>query len=58
VAQFHEVAGVLVYCSDYKCSHSISLSADRWPDDARLSDLDWNSKPAAARWLLLKEAAN
>ncbi len=32
--------GVLVYCSDYKCSHSVEMSADRWPDDARLSDIE------------------
>jgi hypothetical protein len=29
------VPGILVYCSDYKCSHSIALMADRWPVDAR-----------------------
>jgi hypothetical protein len=34
------VRGVLVYCADYKCSHSIAISADRWPDDVRLSDLE------------------
>ena len=27
------VCGVLVYCADYRCSHSVALSADRWPDD-------------------------
>jgi hypothetical protein len=27
------VRGVLVYCADYYCSHSVALSADRWPDD-------------------------
>jgi hypothetical protein len=32
------VRGLLVYCADYKCSHSISMSADRWADDVRLSD--------------------
>ena len=32
--------GILVYCSDYRCSHSIAISADPWPDDARLSDLE------------------
>jgi hypothetical protein len=30
--------GVLVYCADYHCSHSVALSADRWADDIRLSD--------------------
>jgi hypothetical protein len=34
------VRGVLVYCSDYKWSHSIAPMADRWPDDARLSDIE------------------
>jgi hypothetical protein len=31
---------VLIYCSDYKCSHSIEMSADRWPDDVRLSRIE------------------
>jgi len=34
------VRGVLVYCADYCCSHSIAISADRWPDDLRLSDIE------------------
>jgi hypothetical protein len=34
------VRGVLVYCADYHCSHSIAISADRWPDDLRLSDIE------------------
>jgi hypothetical protein len=34
------VRGLLVYCSDYRCSHSIEISADRWPDHVRLSDLE------------------
>ena len=25
--------GLLVYCADYRCSHSIAVSADRWPDE-------------------------
>ena len=33
------VHGLLIYCSDYRCSHSIAISADPWPDDVRLSDL-------------------
>lgn len=32
--------GVVVFCSDYKCAHSIKLSADCWPDDLRLSDIE------------------
>jgi hypothetical protein len=34
------VRGVLVYCSDYRCSHSLTLIADEWRDDLRLSDLE------------------
>jgi hypothetical protein len=34
------VRGVLIYCADYRCSHSIALSADPWPDKVRLSDLE------------------
>jgi hypothetical protein len=32
--------GIVVYCADYRCSHSIEMSADRWPDDVRLSDIE------------------
>jgi hypothetical protein len=32
--------GVVVYCQDYKCSHSQPLNADQWPDDLRLSDIE------------------
>lgn len=34
------VRGLLVYCSDYRCSHSAAISGDPWPDDARLSDIE------------------
>jgi len=34
------VRGVLIYCADYTCSHSIALSGGRWPDRVRLSDLE------------------
>jgi len=34
------VRGLLIYCSDYRCSHSIAISADPWPDHIRLSDLE------------------
>jgi hypothetical protein len=30
------VRGVLVYCSDYRCSHHVAISGDRWPDEVRL----------------------
>jgi hypothetical protein len=32
--------GILVYCTDYRCSHSIAMSADSWPEDVRLSDIE------------------
>nr|WP_084299191.1 hypothetical protein [Bradyrhizobium sp. WSM1743] len=35
-----DVRGVLVYCADYRCGHSVALSADCWPDDVRPSDLE------------------
>ena len=34
------VRGLLIYCADYRCSHSIAISGDRWPDHVRLSDID------------------
>jgi hypothetical protein len=34
------VRGILIYCADYTCSHSIAISGDRWPDHVRLSDLE------------------
>jgi hypothetical protein len=34
------VRGVLVYCADYKCSHSTAISGDRWLDDVRVSDIE------------------
>ena len=32
--------GLLIYCADYRCSHYIAISGDRWPDDIRLSDIE------------------
>jgi hypothetical protein len=32
--------GLLVYCADYKCAHSVEISGDRRPDHIRLSDLE------------------
>ena len=32
--------GLLVYRADHRCSHSIAVSADGWPDDVRLSDIE------------------
>ena len=34
------VRGVLIYCADYRCSHSIAVGADQWSDDVRLSDIE------------------
>jgi hypothetical protein len=31
---------VLVYCRDHRCSHHVTLSADGWGDDMRLSDIE------------------
>jgi len=28
------------YCADFRCSHSIAISTDQWPDHVRLSDLE------------------
>ena len=27
-------------CSDYRCSQSIAVSANQWPDDLHLSDIE------------------
>jgi hypothetical protein len=32
------VRGLLIYCSDYRCSHWTAISGGRWTDGARLSD--------------------
>ncbi|WP_246790136.1 hypothetical protein [Bradyrhizobium sp. CCBAU 51765] len=34
------LSGVLVFCPDYRCSHSLRLPADRWADEVRLSDIE------------------
>ena len=38
------VRGVLIYCADYQCSHSIAVMADQWADDLRLSDIEHRFK--------------
>jgi hypothetical protein len=40
LAKMSDVRGLLVYCADYRCSHSIAISGDGWPDDVRLSDIE------------------
>jgi hypothetical protein len=32
--------GILIYCADYHCSHCVAMSADAWPDQLRLSDVE------------------
>jgi hypothetical protein len=34
------VRGLLVFCSDLKCSRSMRISGDRWPEDVRLSEVE------------------
>jgi hypothetical protein len=34
------VRGVLIYCAEHHCSHSIAIRPDQWPDYVRLSDLE------------------
>jgi hypothetical protein len=34
------VRGLLIYCSDYKCSHMVPISEPGWPDEVRLSDIE------------------
>jgi hypothetical protein len=34
------VHGLLIYCSDFHCSHWVAISGGLWPDDVRLSDLE------------------
>jgi hypothetical protein len=34
------IRGLLIYCADYKCGHSLEVSGDRWSDEVRLSDLE------------------
>ncbi len=34
------VRGLLVYCGDYRCTHSVEISANRWGDGVRLSDIE------------------
>jgi hypothetical protein len=34
------IRDLLIYCADYKCSHSTTVSGDRWPDHVWLSDIE------------------
>jgi hypothetical protein len=49
------VRGLLIYCSDYRCSHWTAISGDRWPDSVRMSDIEPRftlAKPAASEALM------
>ena len=52
------VRGVLVYCADYHCSHSMAMNADHWPDDVRLSNLEPRFVCRACGRLQLEQAAD
>jgi hypothetical protein len=41
--------GIMVYCADYRCSHSIEMSAEQWDDDVRCRILSrgLSAKPVA-----------
>ena len=44
------VRGLL--CSDYHCSHWTAISGDQWPDEVRLSDLEYMSgKCSRESWI-------
>ena len=43
------VRGILIYCAEYRCSHSIAISGDPWPDDLRLSDIEGRGLRQARR---------
>jgi hypothetical protein len=34
------VSRVVVFCRDYRGSHSVQMDADYWPDNLRLSDVE------------------
>jgi hypothetical protein len=34
------VRGLVIYRSNYPCSHWTAISGDRWADDVRLSDIE------------------
>jgi hypothetical protein len=34
------VRGLLIYCSDFRCSYWTAISGNRWPDEVRLSDIE------------------
>ena len=42
------VRGLLIYCSDYHCSHWTAITGDRWADEIRLSELSFARHAAGA----------
>jgi hypothetical protein len=49
------VYGLLVYCADYRCSHSIAISGDAWPEDVKLSRAA-NSKRGTRDWSMTRHS--
>ena len=48
------VRGVLAYCADYRCSHSIAISADRrTTSGSPISRIGSRAQPAASVALML-----
>ena len=45
------VRGMLVYCADNQCSHSIAISGDGWSDAVRLSDIEERFVCRASVWV-------
>ena len=43
------VHDVVIHCRDHRCSHHVGISADRWADDVRLSDIEPNFEEGAAQ---------
>ena len=43
------VHGLLINCSDYKCSHLITMSGDQWLDEVRLSDINCGKRGVDVR---------
>jgi hypothetical protein len=42
------ISVVVIYCRDFKCSHHIAISVDRWPDQVRLLDIEMQFTCAAS----------
>jgi hypothetical protein len=40
IARLRRAAASFVYRADYRCSHSIAIGGNQWPDNVWLSDLE------------------